>query len=45
MTGKPDWEAVQEDTIASPDQQDTGIWDVKSSSGGVSSDGTAYNTW
>lgn len=45
MTGKPDWEAVQEDTISSPDQQETGIWDVKSSSSATSSDGTAYNTW
>lgn len=45
ITSKPDWEAVQEDTIGSPDQQDTGIWDVKSSSSQISSDGTAYNTW
>jgi general secretion pathway protein G len=46
MTGKPDWEAVQEDsTIYSPDQQETGLWDVKSSSSLISSDGTAYNTW
>ncbi|HVO79767.1 MAG TPA: type II secretion system protein [Terriglobales bacterium] len=46
ITGKPDWEPVEEDTtIASPDQQETGIWDVKSASSDISSDGTAYNTW
>ena len=46
MTGKPDWEAVQEEDVnMSPDQQETGIDDVKSSSTATSSDGTAYNTW
>ena len=46
MTGKPDWEAVQEEDVnMSPDQQETGIDDVKSSSTAVSSDGTPYNTW
>jgi len=46
MTGKPDWEAVtEEDVNMSPDQQETGIDDVKSASGQTSSDGTAYNTW
>jgi general secretion pathway protein G len=46
MTGQPDWEAVQEDYTMSLDQQgDAGITDVHSSSAGISSDGTAYNTW
>jgi general secretion pathway protein G len=46
MTGKADWEAVQEEDVnMSPDQQETGIDDVKSSSTAPSSDGTAYNTW
>jgi general secretion pathway protein G len=46
MTGKADWEAVQEEDVnMSPDQQETGIDDVKSSSTATSSDGTAYNTW
>jgi general secretion pathway protein G len=46
MTGKPDWEAVQEEDVnMSPDQQETGIDDVKSASTATSSDGTAYNTW
>jgi len=46
MTTKPDWTVDQEDsTIMSVDQQDSGIDDVHSSSGGMSSDGTAYNSW
>jgi general secretion pathway protein G len=46
MTGKADWEAVtEEDTNMSPDQQETGIDDVKSASTQTSTDGTAYNTW
>ena len=46
MTGKADWEAVQEEDVnMSPDQQETGIDDVKSSSTAMSSDGTPYNTW
>jgi general secretion pathway protein G len=45
MTGKPDWESLQGDTISSLDQQETGISDVRSSSSEASSDGTAYNTW
>ena len=46
MTGKADWEAVtEEDTNMSPDQQETGIDDVKSASTQISTDGTAYNTW
>src|SRR5215831_17334304 len=46
MTGKSDWEAVQEEDVnMSPDQQEQGIDDVHSSSTAVSSDGSAYNTW
>jgi general secretion pathway protein G len=46
MTGKPDWEVVQEDYAMSPDQIDTGgITDVHSSSAQMSTDGTAYNAW
>ena len=35
----------EEDTIMSPDQQESGISDVHSGSTATSSDGTAYNTW
>src|SRR5215831_3907042 len=35
----------EEDTISSPDQQESGISDVHSGSTATSSDGTAYNTW
>ena len=46
MTTKPDWTVDQEDsTIMSIDQQDSGIDDVHSSSGAMSSDGTAYSSW
>jgi general secretion pathway protein G len=46
MTGRNDtWVPEQEDTVMSPDQQETGIWDVHSGSETVSSDGSAYNTW
>jgi general secretion pathway protein G len=45
-TGKPDWTVDQEEnTVLDPSQTDTGIDDVHSSSAGVGSDGTAYNTW
>jgi general secretion pathway protein G len=40
------WTVEQEDdTISSPDQQESGISDVHSGSTGTASDGTAYNTW
>jgi general secretion pathway protein G len=48
MTGKNDtWVADQpQDTMMSIDEQDEGgIIDVHSGSEGVSSDGSAYNTW
>jgi general secretion pathway protein G len=46
MTSKTDWTVEQEDsTIMSVDQQDSGIDDVHSASEGISTDGTAYNTW
>ena len=45
-TGKPDWAVDQEEnTIMDPSQTDTGIDDVHSSSTGMGTDGTAYNTW
>jgi len=39
------WQPVTDDTIASPDQTETGMTDVHSGATGVGSDGTAYNTW
>ena len=45
-TGKPDWTVDQEEnTVMDPSQTDTGIDDVHSSSTGMGTDGTAYNTW
>jgi general secretion pathway protein G len=47
MTGtNSSWTVEQEeDTISSPDQQESGISDVHSGSTAASTDGTAYNTW
>ena len=45
FTGAADWVPVQEDSLMSVDQQESGIWDVNSASTQVGSDGTAYNTW
>ena len=39
------WQPVTDDTLASPDQTETGITDVHSGSSHVGSTGTAYNTW
>jgi len=39
------WEVVTDSTIASPDQTESGISDVRSGSAAVSSEGTPYNTW
>jgi general secretion pathway protein G len=46
ITGSNDtWQTVTDDTIANPDQTETGITDVHSGSNNTGSDGTAYNTW
>lgn len=39
------WQVITDTSISSPDQTDTGITDVKSGSGAISSEGTPYNTW
>ena len=39
------WETVTDTTISSPDQTESGITDVHSGATGISSEGTAYNTW
>lgn len=45
MTRLPNWEVVQEDITMAVDQQEPGITDVHSASGGTASDGTTYSTW
>lgn len=48
MTNQPNWETepCPDDTISSPDSQDTGgICDVHSTSSQLSTEGTAYNSW
>jgi general secretion pathway protein G len=39
------WTVEQEDSVMSVDQQEPGISDVHSGAEGMSSDGTAYNSW
>lgn len=39
------WQPVTDDSIASPDQTETGISNVHSGSAEISSEGTPYNTW
>src|SRR5688572_11331048 len=39
------WEVITGSTLASPDQTDAGIVDIKSGSTALSSEGTTYNTW
>jgi general secretion pathway protein G len=46
ITGQRDsWVTEFSTTVASPDQTDSGIVDVRSGSGNLSSEGTPYNTW
>ena len=40
-----EWEIIMEDAYMSVDQTQPGIWDVKSTAPGVSTEGTAYNSW
>jgi general secretion pathway protein G len=39
------WVPLTDTSVSSPDQTDAGITDVHSGATGVSSEGTAYNTW
>src|SRR6516162_6569407 len=39
------WQPVTDTSVSSPDQTESGITDVHSGAPGVSSEGTAYNTW
>ena len=46
MTGRPDtWRTVQEDSLASVNQTEPGIYDVKSGSDQKSLEGTLYAEW
>ena len=45
ITNDTDWEIVMEETSMFPDQLELGIYDVRSSSEAVSSEGTPYSTW
>jgi len=45
ITNTTEWEAVTDETLASIDQQESGITDVHSTSQELSTEGTAYNTW
>ena len=39
------WETINDTSLSSPDQTQSGMVDVKSGSTAISSEGTAYNTW
>jgi len=39
------WEIVNDTAVSAPDQTESGIVDIHSSSTGISSEGTLYNTW
>jgi len=39
------WETVTEEATILPEQTETGIYDVHSGSGAISSEGTPYNSW
>ncbi len=45
ITNDTDWEIVMEEASMFPDQLELGIYDVRSSSEAVSSEGTPYSTW
>ena len=45
VTGQPNWQVVQEDTLQSLDQTEPGIDDVHSGSQEQGSDGQPYSTW
>jgi general secretion pathway protein G len=39
------WQTVEDDSVSSADQQESGIVDVKSGSNATSSEGNAYSEW
>jgi general secretion pathway protein G len=39
------WQPVNDTSVSSPDQTDSGITDIHSGAPGVGSDGTPYSTW
>lgn len=45
MTGEANWEVQQDETLMDPNEQESGINDVHSSSTATSTEGTAYSTW
>ena len=45
ITNDTDWQIVMEDAAMFPDQLELGIYDVRSNSEAVSSEGTPYSEW
>lgn len=45
MTGNANWQTVMEDASQSVNQSEPGIFDVKSMSDKMGTDGTAYSNW
>ena len=45
MTGTADWKTIMEDGTNAANQQEPGIWDVRSGSDKTSLEGTPYSDW
>jgi len=45
ITNETDWQIVMEEASMFPDQLELGIYDVRSNSEAISSEGTAYSSW
>ena len=45
ITNDTDWQVVMEEASMFPDQLELGIYDIRSNSEAVSSEGTAYSEW
>lgn len=45
ITKDTNWQIVMEEASMFPDQLELGIYDVRSSSEAISTEGTAYSTW
>ena len=39
------WEVIMDDAVSNPEQTEVGLRDVRSGAPGISSEGTAYNSW
>lgn len=45
ITNQPDWQIIMEDAFLFPHQLEIGVFDVRSNSEAISSNGTPYSKW